>query len=254
MIRNYYTDSYKSAIPVVASDTLLLDGVAKIAESVTQAGVVNAATSRTFTLANLNTQIVKSMYLTAPAGPGAGGAPAITVNDLVLVEDVTHTATLTTITLNKATQTSAAQALTFFTINQGSWPQYNIYIGQAAASPAGTVTVTPATTASTTVSYIIPQPNIMAGMTVSGAGVPAGITVISVAANNLSFVASAALSIANNVVLTFSFATLNTLKVLTTNNEEQTFNNLQPGTILPVSVAQVFVTGTLGVAQLTALS
>ena len=251
MIRNYYTDSYKSAIPVVASDTLLLDGVAKIAESVTQAGVVNAATSRTFTLANLNTQIVKSMYLTAPA---SGGAPAITVNDLVLVEDVTHTATLTTITLNKATQTSAAQALTFFTINQGSWPQYNIYIGQAAASPAGTVTVTPATTASTTVSYIIPQPNIMAGMTVSGAGVPAGITVISVAANNLSFVASAALTIANNVVLTFSFATLNTLKVLTTNNEEQTFNNLQPGTILPVSVAQVFVTGTLGVAQLTALS
>jgi len=251
MIRNYYTDSYKSAIPVVASDTLLLDGVAKIAESVTQAGVVNAATSRTFTLANLNTQIVKSMYLTAPA---SGGAPAITVNDLVLVEDVTHTATLTTITLNKATQTSAAQALTFFTINQGSWPQYNIYIGQAAASPAGTVTVTPATTASTTVSYIIPQPNIMAGMTVSGAGVPAGITVISVAANNLSFVASAALTIANNVVLTFSFATLNTLKVLTTNNEEQTFNNLQPGTILPVSVAQVFVAGTLGVAQLTALS
>ena len=251
MIRNYYTDSYKSAIPVVASNTLLLDGVAKIAESVTQAGVVNAATSRTFTLANLNTQIVKSMYLTAPA---SGGAPAITVNDLVLVEDVTHTATLTTITLNKATQTSAAQALTFFTINQGSWPQYNIYIGQAAASPAGTVTVTPATTASTTVSYIIPQPNIMAGMTVSGAGVPAGITVISVAANNLSFVASAALSIANNVVLTFSFATLNTLKVLTTNNEEQTFNNLQPGTILPVSVAQVFVAGTLGVAQLTALS
>ena len=251
MIRNYYTDSYKSAIPVVASNTLLLDGVAKIAESVTQAGVVNAATSRTFTLANLNTQIVKSMYLTAPA---SGGAPAITVNDLVLVEDVTHTATLTTITLNKATQTSAAQALTFFTINQGSWPQYNIYIGQAAASPAGTVTVTPATTASTTVSYIIPQPNIMAGMTVSGAGVPAGITVISVAANNLSFVASAALTIANNVVLTFSFATLNTLKVLTTNNEEQTFNNLQPGTILPVSVAQVFVAGTLGVAQLTALS
>ena len=251
MIRNYYTDSYKSAIPVVASNTLLLDGVAKIAESVTQAGVVNAATSRTFTLANLNTQIVKSMYLTAPA---SGGAPAITVNDLVLVEDVTHTATLTTITLNKATQTSGAQALTFFTINQGSWPQYNLYIGQAAASPAGTVTVTPATTASTTVSYIIPQPNIMAGMTVSGAGVPAGITVISVAANNLSFVASAALTIANNVVLTFSFATLNTLKVLTTNNEEQTFNNLQPGTILPVSVAQVFVAGTLGVAQLTALS
>ena len=29
MIRNYYTDSYKSGIPVVPSDTLLLDGRTK---------------------------------------------------------------------------------------------------------------------------------------------------------------------------------------------------------------------------------
>ena len=251
MIRNYYTDSYKSAIPVVASDTALLDGVTKIIESTTQAGVANAATSKTFTLGTLNVNIERSMYLTATAG---GGAPAITVNDDVWVEAVTHTTTLTTVTLNKATETGVAQALTFFSINQSVWPQYNIYVGQAAASPAGTVAVTPATTTSTTVAYIVPQPNIMAEMFVSGTGVPAGITVVSVAGDNLSFVASAPLTIADNTVLTFTFATLNTLKVLTTNNEEQTFNNLQPGTILPVSVAQVFVAGTLGVAQLTALS
>ena len=29
MIRNYYTDSYMSAIPVTPSDTLLLDGATK---------------------------------------------------------------------------------------------------------------------------------------------------------------------------------------------------------------------------------
>ena len=29
MIRNYYTDSYKSGIPVAPSDTLLLDGRTK---------------------------------------------------------------------------------------------------------------------------------------------------------------------------------------------------------------------------------
>ena len=169
MIRNYYTDSYKSAIPAVTSNVNLLDGN------------------------------VKS------------------------------------------------------TTPQGYWVQYNLYIGAAATAPATTTVVTPATTTSTIVAWIIPNPNIMVGMTVSGTGVPAGITVATIAADGLSITISAPLSIADLTTLTFSFATLNTLKVLTIDNQEITFTNLQPGTILPVSVVQVFSTGTVGISDMTAL-
>jgi ABC-type uncharacterized transport system permease subunit len=169
MIRNYYTDSYKTGIPVVASDVNLLDGRAK------------ASTPQAY------------------------------------------------------------------------WEQYNLYIGRAATAPATTAVVTPATTTSITISWVIPNPNIMAGMTISGTGVPAGIIVVSVAAGGLSIVASAPLTLTDLTVLTFSFATLNTLKVLTVDNQDVTFNNLQPGTILPVSVVQVYSTGTLGVDNMTAL-
>ena len=54
MIRNYYTEAYKGGITPVVSATQLVDGTVKITESVAQAGVVNAATSRTFVLTNVN--------------------------------------------------------------------------------------------------------------------------------------------------------------------------------------------------------
>jgi hypothetical protein len=245
MIRNYYTDSYKTGIPVVASDVNLLDGRVKITESTTSTSVLNAATSVTLVL-TLNVAIQRGMYITGPTTPVVG------INDHLLVEAVVHGAT-TTVTLNKPFAMNAGQVLTFFNIAQSSWEQYNLYIGRAAAAPATTAVVTPATTTSTTISWVIPNPNVMSGMTISGTGIPAGITVISVAADGLSIVASAPLSIANQTVLTFSFATLNTLKVLTTDNQEVTFNNLQSGTILPVSVVQVYSAGTLGVDNMTAL-
>ena len=93
MIRNYYTEAYKGGIVPTISAVNLIDGTAKVTETVAQAGVANAATSRTFTLANLNTVIKRGMYLTATAG--AGGVAAITINDNVFVEAVTSTATLT---------------------------------------------------------------------------------------------------------------------------------------------------------------
>eukprot|EP00918_Siedleckia_nematoides_P009135 GHVU01019972.1.p1 GENE.GHVU01019972.1~~GHVU01019972.1.p1 ORF type:complete len:178 (+),score=4.84 GHVU01019972.1:124-657(+) len=137
MIRNYYTEAYKGGIVPTISAANLIDGTAKVTETVAQAGVANAATSRTFTLANLNTVIKRGMYLTATAG--AGGVAAITINDNVFVEAVTSTATLTTVTLNKPTQTALAQALTFFSIAQSSWKEYNLYIGTSPA--ASTISV-----------------------------------------------------------------------------------------------------------------
>ena len=48
MIRNYYTEAYKGGIVPTISAANLIDGTAKVIETVAQAGVVNAATSKTF--------------------------------------------------------------------------------------------------------------------------------------------------------------------------------------------------------------
>ena len=132
MIRNYYTEAYKGGIvPTISADNLI-DGTAKVIETVAQAGVVNAATSKTFVLTTLNLIIKRGMYMTAAAG--SGGVPAVSINDNVIVESVVYGATTTTVTLNKPVQTAAAQALTFFSIAQSSWKEYNLYIGTSPAS------------------------------------------------------------------------------------------------------------------------
>ena len=84
MIRNYYTEAYKGGIvPTISADNLI-DGTAKVIETVAQAGVVNAATSKTFVLTSLNLIIKRGMYMTALAG--SGGVPAVSINDNVIVE------------------------------------------------------------------------------------------------------------------------------------------------------------------------
>ena len=115
----------------------LIDGTPKVTETVAQAGVVNAATSRTFVLNTLNLIIKRGMYMTAAAG--AGGVPAVSINDNVIVESVVYGTATTTVTLNKPVQTAAAQALTFFSIAQSSWKEYNLYVGTSPA--ASTISV-----------------------------------------------------------------------------------------------------------------
>ena len=50
MIRNYYTEAFKSGIVPVVSATQLIDGTVKITQSTTATSVVNTATSTTLVL------------------------------------------------------------------------------------------------------------------------------------------------------------------------------------------------------------
>ena len=119
MIRNYYTDSYKSGVVPIISATQLIDGTVKSPVIVTDNNTpTNLATSVTIVLTVLNRNILRGMYITAPAN---GGTPAWTINDNILVEAVTYQAATTTITLNKPKALVAGTALSFFIINQSSY-------------------------------------------------------------------------------------------------------------------------------------
>ena len=139
MIRNYYTEAYKSGVVPVISTTQLIDGTVKITESFTDANtLVNAATSVTITLTTINNAVKRGMYITAPATGGV----AWTINDHIMVEAVSNTATQTIVTISTPKALVAGTTLTFFTIKQSSWKEYNLFIGTApAASSISVLTV-----------------------------------------------------------------------------------------------------------------
>ena len=163
MIRNYYTDSYKSGISVTPSDTLLLDGRTKA------------------------------------------------------------------------------------TTPQGSWKQYNLFIGNSPTTLPVTTTVNNNTVSnSTNVGLKSPNPQIKAGMRVTGGTLPAAGVLIASVTDASNYVLASASSIAADSTLTYSYDTEATLKVHTINDEVVTFVKPAQGFVLPVSVVQVYATGTGG--------
>ncbi len=172
MIRNYYTEAYKSAIVATPSDTLLIDGRTK-AE-----------------------------------------------------------------------------------VPQGAWKEYNLYIGDSPATLPVTTTIDNTIVSnSTNVGLKSPNPLIKAGMIVKGTGLPDAGMVIASVTDASNYVLASADTIAADATLTYTYAASSKLKVLTVNNEAVTFHNPVKGEILPVSVVQVYATGTEGgVENLIALS
>ena len=234
MIRNYYTEAFKSGIIPVVSATQLIDGTVKITSSVAATGVVNAITSSTFVI-TLNTGIQVGMYLTAPA---SGAAAAITINDGVMVASVVHAAQ-TTVTLNKPKQTVAGQNLTFFNVNQNSWKEYSLFIGTQPSQGLISETANAAAAAQAIVTWKVSNPYIQVGMNVYDDGVLIGVVGTVTTANQISLVANLAALIANDSVLTFAFSVLPSISVLTIDNKTVTFTNPAQGFVLPVSVVQV---------------
>ena len=234
MIRNYYTEAFKSGIIPVVSATQLIDGTVKITSSVAATGVVNAITSSTFVI-TLNTGIQVGMYLTAPA---SGAAAAITINDGVMVASVVHAAQ-TTVTLNKPKQTVAGQNLTFFNVNQNSWKEYSLFIGTQPSQGLISETANAAAAAQPIVTWKVSNPYVQVGMNVYDDGVLIGVVGTVTTANQISLVANLAALIANDSVLTFSFSVLPSVSVLTIDNKTVTFTNPAQGFVLPVSVVQV---------------
>ena len=234
MIRNYYTEAYKGGIVPSLVAGQLIDGTVKITQSTTATSVVNAATSVTLVLA-LNTAITRGMYITAPT---IAPSPII-INDNLMVEQVVHAAA-TTITLNKGIQMDAGQVLTFFTINQNSWKEYNLYIADSPSiSPVTTTTDNLVVTASVNVGLASANPLIKAGMFVKGTGLPAaGIEIASVTSAT-AYVLDTAQSIAADATLTYIYTVEPSVSVLTADNRTLTFTSPAEGFVLPVSVVQV---------------
>ena len=172
MIRNYYTDSYKSGIAVTPSDTLLLDGRTKA------------------------------------------------------------------------------------TTPQGAWKEYNIYVGDSPTTlPVTTTSNNIVVSNSTNVGLASPNAQIKAGMRVTGGTLPAAGVLIASVTNSSNYVLAAASSIAANSTLTYSYDSEAKIKVHTINNEVIEFVNPIQGSILPVSVVQVYSTDTGGgISDLVALS
>ncbi len=172
MIRNYYTDSYKSGIAVTPSDTLLLDGKTKA------------------------------------------------------------------------------------TTPQGAWKEYNIYVGDSPSTlPSTTTSNNTVVSNSANVGLASPNAQIKAGMRVTGGTLPAAGVLITSVTNSSNYVLAAASSIAANSTLTYSYDSEAKIKVHTINNEVITFVKPAQGFVLPVSVVQVYATGTEGgISDLVALS
>jgi len=236
MIRNYYTEAFKGGVPPVVSATQLIDGRVKITRSTTATSVLNSATSVTLVL-TLNLDIQKGMYITGPT------TPAISINDHLMVEQVVHGAT-TIVTLNKPFAMNAGQVLTFFTMAQGSWIEYSLYIGTSPeqGNNFGSITsatANAATATDKTVTYKVSNPYIQSGMNVYDDGVLIGVVDTITNSTEFELVNALAANIVDNSVLTFSFSVLPSVSVLTVDNETVTFTNPAQGFVLPVSVVQV---------------
>jgi hypothetical protein len=242
MIRNYYTEAYKGGIVPAISGDNLIDGRAKIVQSI-PSGNHNAmtATSRVVTLATVVAGIERNMFATAPAG---GGQLAWTINDAMLIESVVYTATTTVITFTTAKAIAVNTVITFFSVNQSSWNEYNLFIGSSPAnfqSGVGakvTQGIADAGTAGTTLEIKTANALVAAGQLIYDDGVLIG-TVVSVAANDTTITTSAIPVVADLSVINFVNPSPASVSVLTASNQTMTFVNPAEGFVLPVSVVQV---------------
>ena len=142
------------------------------------------------------------------------------------------------------------------TTPQGSWKQYNLYVGNSPTTLPVTTTVNNTIVSnSTSVGLASPNSQIKAGMRVTGGTLPAAGVLIASVTNASNYVLAAASSIAADSTLTYSYDTEASIKVHTVNDEAITFVKPAEGFVLPVSVVMVYATGTGGgISDLIALS
>tara|TARA_R110000744_G_scaffold93039_3_gene179840 strand:- start:80 stop:601 length:522 start_codon:yes stop_codon:yes gene_type:complete len=139
---------------------------------------------------------------------------------------------------------------------QGAWVSYGVQIGKVPSNPATTVVANIATAAQEVITWNLPNVDVAAGMYVQGVGIPADTTVKATPAptsiscdlsNNLPVGGVAA-----GAILTFTYGTVNTIKVKTIDNIDIIIENPVENELLPLQVAQVFATDTVNVSSITA--
>ena len=246
MIRNYYTEAYKGGITPAISATNLIDGRAKIIQSIPSGNhSAMAATSRVVVLTAVVRGIERNMFATAPVG---GGQLAWTINDAMLIESVVYSATTTTITFTTAKAIAVNTVITFFSIAQSSWNEYNLYIGSSPAPFSGSgggVVTTAISNAAVADQAILTwkQPIalgiLVAGMLVYDDGVLIGIISTIDSTLAVTLISNIIGGVADLSKITFVYPAAASVSVLTASNQTMTFVNPAEGFVLPVSVVQV---------------
>jgi len=240
MIRNYYTEAFKSGIVPVVSATQLIDGTVKSINPIAVAASPAHTAGVTMVLATVVPSIKVGQYVTAPAGVAA----AWSINDHIIVEAVSSSATNTTITFNKFQAADVNQGFTFFNINQNSWKEFSLYIGTSPEQGNNFGSITSGTgnlaaAAQNTITIKVNNPYVQVGMSVYDDGALVG--VIATVTNSTTFVlvAPLAANIVDASILTFAFTVLPSISVLTIDNQTVTFTNPAQGFVLPVSAVQI---------------
>jgi len=243
MIRNYYTEAYKGGIVPTISPDNLIDGRTKIVQSIASGNHnAMAATSRVVTLTTVVDGIERNMFATAPAG---GGQLAWTINDAMLVESVVYTATTTIITFTTAKAIAQNTVITFFSVNQSSWKEYNLYIGSSpdnysfGVGAQVTQGIASASGAGSTLTIKTANTLVAAGQLIYDDGVLIG-TVGSIdATDKIITTVNPIPTVADLSVIDFVNPGPASVSVLTVSNQTMTFVNPAEGFVLPVSVVQV---------------
>ena len=136
---------------------------------------------------------------------------------------------------------------------QGAWVSYGIMIGKVPSNPATTVVANVAAQSQAIITWNLPNIDVAAGMYVQGVGVPSNTTVVSLTSTSATLSNNLATGgVAANAVLTFTYGTVNTIKVKTIDNVDVIIENPVENLLLPLQVAQVFATGTANVSSITA--
>ena len=246
MIRNYYTEAYKGGIVPAVSATNLVDGTAKVAYSTTSTTNVAMTTSSTLVLVTANFDIKVGMIATGTGFPAitASGYPVTILRSEGDGKNFTLSADVT-VALNAT--------ITYSSINQSSWKEYNLFIGESPVQQNDFGSITSATAnaaaaAQKIVTWKVSNPYVKAGMTAYDDGVSLGLVDSINSTTSLDLVTNVpGGGIADASILTFSYTELPSITVTTIDNKQLTFTNPAQGFVLPVSVVQVnAVTGGIG--------
>jgi len=254
------------------NDHILIEAISRsiIPAASTTGQTKDSGAGNTLFLSTLNTDIVVGMVVSGFAGGatkivGTIGAPqdnksviglttAVTFDENEILTFTSSETTTTTITLNKPKGIAANIAITFFTINQSSWKEYNLFIGSSPAPFLGgdggiaTTGIGAGDAAGQT------DINLLVDLGVGA--VTTGMKIYNTTQNNL-FIGSVArvddpgeffltanipVAIAANDVLTFAYPSSASVSVLTLDNQTVTIKNPAEGFVLPLSVVQITAT------------
>ena len=137
---------------------------------------------------------------------------------------------------------------------QSSWISYGIMIGKVPTNPETTVVANVAAQSQAEISWNLPNIDVQPEMFIEGAGIPSNTKVSTVDSSTTATLDKNLETggIADGAVLTFTYGTLNTIKVKTIDNLDVTIEEPVQDQLLPLQVAQVYATGTANVRSITA--